>query len=301
MSNLKDFPTYLRFERNFSQHTITAYVRDVESFYTFLASINEEDIHVNVEIIRYFMRLELERGLDKISLKRKVAALRHYYDYLVRYNYLKDNPFHLVHSPKTARKLPRVLFEEQIEQLIALNNKRTDEYLSRDNAIILLLFVTGLRASELINLTLQNVNINERICHVLGKGRKERIVPFTSEAQAALKLYLESGRKKLLAKRKDERPTSFLFLNAKGNKLTIQGLRYILVNLEKKSGSLFSIHPHLLRHSFATTLLEKGADLRIIQELLGHESLNTTQIYTHVSEEKMQESYFSAHPRAKRK
>ena len=197
--------------------------------------------------------------------------------------------------------MPAVIYEEEINLILEANNTRTDFLAGRDQLILELMFATGLRASEVVNLTLQTVNINERFLSVLGKGQKERMVPFTERVQNLIRNYLTKERKELLARRKSSQPTSAFFLNAKGDKLTIQGLRYILLSVEKKTGEYVHLHPHLLRHSFATNLLNKGANLRIIQELLGHESLNTTQIYTHISEQSVVDSYYMAHPRAKKK
>ena len=298
---LQEFKDYLTYERRFSIHTISAYVGDIESFYTFLLKQNILDDKVTKYDIRLFMKDQIEGLLDKKSLKRKIASLRHYYTFLESKNYVSENPFLLVVSPKAAQKLPRVLYEEEINLIFEANKRRTDLLKDRDQLILEFLFATGLRASEVVNMTLQSFNLNERFILVLGKGNKERMVPFTPHVQQLLKDYLNNQRKVLLSKRRSSQPMSALFLNAQGGKLTIQGLRYILLSIEKKTGEYLKLHPHLFRHSFATNLLDKGADLRVIQELLGHESLNTTQIYTHISEEKVLETYHTSHPRAKKK
>lgn len=298
---LQKFKDYLTYERRFSAHTITAYVSDVESFYAFLLKQNVLDDKVTKYDVRLFMKDQIEGELDKKSLKRKMASLRHYYTFLQGINYITENPLLLVVSPKAAKKLPRVLYEEEIKVILEANLRRTDFLKDRDQLLLEFLFATGLRASEVVNLTLQSFNLNERFILVFGKGNKERMVPFTPHVQQLLKDYLNGLRKLLLAKRRSSQPTSVLFLNAQGGKLTIQGLRYILLSIEKKTGEYLKLHPHLFRHSFATNLLEKGADLRVIQELLGHESLNTTQIYTHISEDKVLETYHTKHPRAKKK
>ncbi len=298
---LREFQDHLRYERRFSPHTVTAYISDIESFYTFLATENLLDDRVSKNDVRRYMKGQLETTITKRTLNRKLASLRHYYAYLQDRRYIKDNPFLSILSPKATPKLPRVLYEEEINVILSANRTRTDFLRDRDQLLLEFMFATGLRAEEIVNLTLQTLNINERFVLVIGKGQKERMVPFTVDVQTALRLYLKDMRPALLAKRKSSQPTNALFLNAQGGKLTIQGLRYILLSIEKKTGEYVNLHPHLLRHSFATNLLNKGANLRVIQQLLGHESLNTTQIYTHVSEDHVVASYYSAHPRAKKK
>ena len=177
--------------------------------------------------------------------------------------------------------------------------ERQDNLKNRDQAILYLLYYSGLRAQELVGLDVQSVSLKERSVRVLGKGNKERIIPFTNECQQVIKHYIDNERKTLLLKSKDLTPA--LFLNAQGERLTTRGLEYILDAIEEKTGLYVGLHPHILRHSFATHLLENGADLRVIQELLGHESINATQVYTHVTEEAMKETYLNAFPRAKKK
>jgi integrase/recombinase XerC len=298
---LQEFQDYLRYTRRFSENTVIAYISDIETFYLFLANQNMRDDEVDKPLIRLYLKDQIDKYVSRRSIQRRLASLRHYYSFLQDKRYVKDNPFLTVQAPKSTKALPRVLYEEEIRLILLANEKRTDYLRDRDQLIIELMFATGLRASEVINLTLQSFNLNERFLMVLGKGKKERMVPFTDRVQVLLRNYLNGLRKELLAKRKSSQPTNILFLNAQGNKLTIQGLRYILLSIEKKTGEYVNLHPHLLRHSFATYLLEKGANLRVIQELLGHESINTTQIYTHVSEEKITKEYYTAHPRAKKK
>lgn len=298
---LQEFKDHILYERRFSPNTVKAYVADIESFYDFLLKQNLLDNNLKKNDIRLFMKDQIDSYISKRSLGRKLASLRHYYNFLQNKEYVQDNPFLSVKAPRAIKKLPRVLYEEEIEVILKANEKRQDFLKDRDQLILEFMFATGLRASEVVSLTLQSFNLNERFLMVLGKGNKERMVPFTDRVQLLLRDYLQNMRKELLKKRKSSQPTNALFLNAQGGKLTIQGLRYILLTVEKKTGEYVRLHPHLLRHSFATNLLEKGANLRVIQELLGHESLNTTQIYTHVSEDKMLQTYFDNHPRAKKK
>lgn len=298
---LSEFKDYISFERRFSPSTVIAYVADIESYYNYLLKIGINHDQVSKNDVRSFMQTELFAGLSKRSLKRKLASLRHYYDFLLEKEYVKDNPFLRVITPKDTNKLPQVLYREEINVILEANEKRDDFLKGRDILILEFMLATGLRASEVVNLTLQSINIIERYLIVRGKGNKERMVPFTIHVQELLKKYINGDRKVLLGRSKYKQPTNILFLNANGEKLTIQGLNYILKAIEKKTGEYINLHPHLLRHSFATSLLSNGADLRVIQELLGHESLNTTQIYTHVSEETMLEAYYTAHPHATKK
>lgn len=296
-----DFLSYLTNERNYSIQTVISYSKDIEKFFKFL---EKEDIameEVDQVVIRNFLTDELNDGLSKRSLKRELCALRHFYKFMVKRRYVKDNPFIFISSPKFEKKYPHFLYKDQVRQILDENKKRTDFLAPRDQAILSTLYYTGMRASELIELTLQSVDLPRRYVRVMGKGKKERIVPFSVECQKDLDTYIKTTRKELEAKNKEEKKLNVLFLNKYGEKLTIRGLEFILDEIEKKTGTFVDLHPHVLRHSFATHLLENGADLRIIQELLGHESLNTTQIYTHVTEESIKETYLSSHPRAKKK
>ena len=218
---------------------------------------------------------------------------------MVNVGYIKDNPFVFISAPKVETKYPHALYKDQIAELFKRNAERTDELALRDQAILYLLYYSGIRADELVKLDVQSIALKDRVVRVLGKGNKERIIPFTADCQKVLKAYIDKERIVLLRKSKDMSPA--LFLNAQGERLTTRGLEYILDAIEEKIGLYVGLHPHILRHSFATHLLENGADLRVIQELLGHESINATQVYTHVTEEAMKETYMLAHPRAKKK
>ena len=191
---------------------------------------------------------------------------------MINVGYIKDNPFIFVSAPKVATKYPHALYKDQIAELFKRNAERTDELALRDQAILSLLYYSGIRADELVKLDVQSVALKDRVVRVLGKGNKERIIPFTADCQKVLKAYIDKERIILLRKSKDFSPA--LFLNAQGERLTTRGLEYILDAIEEKIGLFVGLHPHILRHSFATHLLENGADLRVIQELLGHESVD---------------------------
>ena len=293
-----DFLNHLRYERNYSDQTIKSYGEDIDKFFDFINREGIQYFEVDIIVIRNFLTDELNSGVSKRSCKRRLSSLRHFYKFLVEEGYVKDNPFIFVQSPKTETKYPHALYKEQVREILRENAKRTDDLALRDQAILSTLYYTGMRASELVNLTTQSVSLPKRLVRIVGKGNKERIVPFSEECKKDLERYIGYTRKELLAKSSEL--TSILFLNSNGKQLTTRGLEYILDSIEEKTGTFVGLHPHILRHSFATHLLENGADLRVIQELLGHTSINATQVYTHVTEEAMKKEYLSAHPRAKK-
>ena len=308
----QEFLDHLQYVRNYSKKTVSSYQEDIDLFCEFI--FNEGVLMENVDIIciRNFLTEELNRGVSKRSCKRRLCSLKHFYKYMVNVGYIKDNPFIFVSSPKIETKYPHGLYKEQIQELFKRNAERTDNLKNRDQAILYLLYYSGIRAQELVTLNIQDISLRDRRVRVLGKGNKERVVPFSAECQSVLKKYIDTDRKELLKlymeniKKKPQKEgldliQSPLFFNARGEKLTTRGLEYILDAIEEKIGLYVGLHPHILRHSFATHLLENGADLRVIQELLGHESINATQVYTHVTEEAMKETYMNAHPRAKKK
>ena len=302
---IKEFADYLQYDLRYSQRTIDSYTRDVEKFFVFL---NEQGLRmdeVDLLVIRNFLTEEINSGVSKRSCKRRLSSLRRFYKYMVELGYVKENYFVFISTPKTDKKYPQILYPEQVEKIFELNSQRTDFLAKRDQAILYMLYYTGVRAFELVNLKLDDVDLRQRAIRVIGKGNKERIVPFTVDCRKVLVDYIDNLRPILLAKQipspDDKEEPYLLFFNSQGQRLTTRGLEYILDSIEKKTGSFVGLHPHILRHSFATTLLEAGADLRVIQELLGHANLNATQIYTHVSEEAMKEAYLDAFPRAHKK
>lgn len=307
----QEFLSYLIDERKYSVKTKDSYQEDIDLFCDFIFKEGVLLEEVDIIVIRNFLTEELNRGVSKRSCKRRLSSLKHFYKYMVNVGYIKDNPFLFVTTPKTETKYPHALYKDQIQEIFKRNEERTDPLKERDQAILYLLYYCGIRAQELVTLNLQSVSMRERTIRVLGKGNKERIIPFSNECQKMLKryidgtrkdaviLYLENQKKKDPTKR-DNSPFSPLFFSAKGERLTTRGLEYILDAIEEKTGLFVGLHPHILRHSFATHLLENGADLRVIQELLGHESINATQVYTHVTEEAMKETYLNAFPRAKK-
>ncbi len=301
LSEIKDFLDHLQFDHGYSLKTVESYGRDIEQFYKLIFEQGVDITDVDAGIIRNYLSQLMMNGISKRSCQRKVAALRHYYSYLLNKNIVEDNPFLYIDPLKQEKRLPSVLYLEQIEEVFKRNRERTDTLMWRDQAILELLYATGVRASEFVNIRIRDVDLKQRTIRIMGKGRKERMVVFSQSSKETLEHYLDDVRPGIAGKNRLEFNNEYLFLNASGEKLTVRGLQYILEDIEKKIGTNYGLHPHIFRHSFATHLLEGGADLRVIQELLGHESLNTTQIYTHVSEEQILDQFHAHHPRAHKK
>ena len=295
---LAEFLRYLEHERKYSTHTVTSYQRDVDDFQMFIFKDEIELEDVDKYVIREYM-MHLSKGVSKRSIKRKLSALRHYYKFLVNNNYVNMNPFLVVHSPKVKNGYPTALYLKEIELLFAENNNRTDPLKVRDQAILELLYSSGMRVSEICNLNIQDIDLNSRIIRVFGKGKKERLVPYSEICKKCIIDYSRNLRPELMHKSNEK--TNALFLNFRGKRLTPRGFEYILKQITVKTGLEIDLHPHTLRHTFATHLLEGGADLRTIQELLGHESISTTQVYTHITTENMVAQYKAYHPRSKKK
>ena len=296
---VNEYASYLLYQKNYSKDTIDSYTRDINKFLDFMNNENYTLNSVDSTLIRNFLAHETLSGISKRSNARRVIALRQFYEYLVKNNYVEFNPFIVISTPKVDKKLPEFMYLEEINNLFELNSQRKDFLMHRDQAIIELLFSSGLRVSELVNLTLQDLNLKERMMRIVGKGNKERIVPFSLKTQKTLSIYLENTRKELIANSGNNIGTNYVFLNNRGEKLTTRGVEYILQEIENKTGVTLSLHPHKFRHSFATHLLNQGLDLRTIQELMGHASLSSTQVYTHVSNQKMHDEYEKAFPRRK--
>ncbi len=297
----KEFLDYLSKERNYSSKTVDAYRRDIDIFFSYL---NEREIlfdQIDRQDIRDFMAHEMDRGVSKRSIQRRMSALRGLYFFMVSAKYSATNPFALVSSPKNPTRYPNALSIEQINTLMQKNDERTDELAKRDQSILELMYASGMRASEVVTFTPQQIDYPNRVIRIFGKGKKERLVPFSKSASLAMKSYQKESRPLLLSRHQSSKIANTFFLSSKGEPLTTRGLEYILKEIEKKTGCYYGLHPHEFRHTFATHLLEGGADLRMIQELLGHESLNTTQVYTHVSKENMKCQYDEFFPRAKKK
>ncbi len=291
---LQLFKLYIEVEKNFSRHTVKAYVSDILSFLIWLNNINVEE--VNYTKIREYLVYIQQFNYNKTTIARKIASLRTFYRFLYRERIVETNPVVGVHSPKRGKTLPEFLTEKEIEQV--LNNIKMDSPAGYRNRVILeLLYATGMRVSELSSLNFENLNLNENEIKVFGKGSKERIVLVSERAKKFLETYIKTVRN-LIFKEAKETPSSPVFINKTGYRLQSQSVRLAVKETVDKIELPKHVTPHVFRHSFATKLLENGADLRIVQELLGHASISNTQIYTHVSTERLKQSYNFAHPRA---
>ena len=295
---LNSFLEYLQIEKNYSKYTIVCYEQDINLFVEFL---NEESIegiqHVTYSDVRLFLTKLYEKSYSKRSVARKISSLRSFYRFLLREKLVKENPFTLVSLPKKEHKNPNFLYQEEMEQLFEASDL-SEPLGHRDQAILEVLYATGIRVSECAKIHLSDIDFSMQIILVHGKGNKQRYVPFGNYAKKALEIYIEDGRKKLLQKASSDMNTKVLFLNHRGGPLTMRGIRLVMDRLVKKTSQTTRISPHTLRHTFATHLLNEGADLRTVQELLGHEHLSTTQIYTHVTKDRLRTVYMNHHPRA---
>ncbi len=301
---IDDFIRHLKYERNASDHTLRNYESDLIQFYDFISPPGEHGRRHEVNIrdidhltIREYMASLYEKKKKKSSIHRKVAALRTFFRFLCREGILEVNPAKLVSSPHVERTLPNRLTIEQMIKFI--ETPETDTVLGkRDRAILELLYASGIRVSELVTLNLTDVDFHNQTLRVKGKGRKERIVPFGEHAKRALQDYLGVRGELLVEADPEKLDPAAVFMNYQGTRITTRSVGRMIDKYVKICADVHHISPHSLRHSFATHLLDAGADLRVIQELLGHARLSTTQQYTHVSMEKLIEVYDKAHPKA---
>lgn len=299
---INQFLEHLRFERNLSRHTLRNYAVDLWQFSDFLFRIEKRRDLAPAEIdnltIREWMADMRAAGKRKTSIARKLASLRTFYQFLIREGKLDKNPAKLVATPKIERKLPVHLTAEDALRFIETPDINTDLG-RRDRAILEFLYATGIRVGELVNIDIRHIDFRGRTVRVFGKRRKERIVPFHEPALQALMLYLTQTRPLFLSNAPvDKRDENAVFLNYQGTRITTRSVGRLVDKYIRQCADINKISPHSLRHSFATHLLDAGADLRDIQELLGHARLSTTQIYTQVSMEKMIDVYLNAHPKA---
>jgi len=291
---LREFLQYLQLEKNYSDYTIEYYQKDIDEFFMFIIEQSIEDIHtVTYFDARLYLTKLYNKNLAKKSIARKTSSLRSFYKWMMREQLVQENPFALVSLPKKDHKLPQFLYEEEVAVLFKSVNTE-DALGKRDLALSELLYATGIRVSECSGLQLKDIDFSLETILVHGKGKKDRYVPFGKYAKAALHTYISNARSELAKKQKHD----YVFVNYRGEPLTARGIRYILGNLFNHACKDGHLHPHMLRHSFATHLLNNGADLRSVQELLGHSNISSTQIYTHVTKEQLRKVYQSSHPRA---
>jgi integrase/recombinase XerC len=297
---LREFLAYLRLNRNASDHTVAAYDSDVSQFLAFAAGHRQkartdlEPADLDLAAIRGFMAELYKQGQSRSTVARKLSALRAFARFLRREGWIESDPAALAVSPRREIKVPAHLSVDEMLRLLEMPDT-SDPLGRRDRAILELFYASGLRLGELVGLDLEDVNLSARIVRVMGKGRKERLVPFNEATKKALKAWLQD-RGLLSASTREEA----VFVNFRGTRLTGRSVQRLVARYVSGCSTRFGISPHALRHSFATHLLERGADLRAIQELLGHVQLSTTQRYTHVNAAQLLEVYRKAHPRAKR-
>ena len=292
---LSDFIHFMTVERGLSENTIVSYKRDLQNYLSFLMTHEQmtdiKDV-TRLHIIHYLKQLKEEGKSSKTSV-RHLSSIRSFHQFLLREKVTTDDPSWNIETQKTERTLPKVLSLGEVEKLLDTPNQHTPfDY--RDKAMLELLYATGIRVSEMLDLTLADVHLTMGFIRCFGKGRKERIVPIGEAAASAIEEYIEKGRSKLLKKQ----PSDALFLNHHGKKMSRQGFWKNLKKRAIEAGIQKELTPHTLRHSFATHLLENGADLRAVQEMLGHADISTTQIYTHVTKTRLKDVYHKFHPRA---
>jgi len=291
---IDEFINYLSVERGLSQNTQTSYKRDLNKYISYLKSkgINSMQTTTRKQITDFIMSLK-DGGLSANSISRNLAAIKSFHRFLVIERYIKDDVTSVMDSPKLWKKLPEVLNLEEVERLLSKPNLK-DWLGIRDKAALELMYATGMRVSELVDLKLDNVNLDVGFIKCKGKGQKERIIPVGRKAITAIERYLNKIRPKLVKKKEN---VQHLFLTRLGRKMSRQTFWKIIKKYLKKAKIKKEVSPHTLRHSFATHLLERGADLRVVQELLGHANISTTQIYTHINKERLKSIHKKYHPR----
>jgi len=290
MTYINDFLEYLLVVKKHSENTITNYRVDILEFNNFM---NNNLLGISKDDVNNYLKYLYDLKLSKSSISRKLSSLRSFYNYLVKKEITNTNYFKRVKNPKKEGNLPKFVKEDEVKKMFGIPDTRSWIGI-RNLLIIRMLYATGMRVSELVNVKTNDINITDHTIRVLGKGSKERIVVFGYHTEDALNDYLNRGRRQV-----DFHGSPYLFLNKDGNKLSARYVRKIIDDIIFKASIEHHVSPHMLRHTFATGMLNNGADLVSVKDLLGHESLNTTSIYTHVSDEKIREVYNMAHPRAK--
>lgn len=290
MKYINDFIEYLKVIKKYSKYTMESYRKDIEDFYYFM---DGNILNINHDDVSNYLGYLYDNKLNRNSISRHLSSIRSFYNYLIHEDIVKVNHFKEINNPKRNKSLPRYIKDNDLEKMFLIFNLE-DKLEQRNYLILEMLYATGIRVSELVNIKIKDINFYDNTIKILGKGSKERIVIYGSFCANALDRYLNDGRQKLL-----KIDTDYLFLNKDGDKITERAIRKILNKIIEKAALDIHISPHMLRHTFATDMLNNGADLVSVKELLGHESLNTTSIYTHVSQEQIKKVYEMAHPRAK--
>lgn len=290
---IKEFVSYLKIEKGLAENSIFAYQNDVAKLHDFSVSIDKNAEQISYNDLKLFIAALYDLGLSARTQARIISGIKQFYGYLLLENYITVDPSELLDQPKIGRKLPEVLTIEEIDRLIdSLDMSKTESH--RNKAIIETLYSCGLRVSELVNLRFSDLFFEEGFIRVIGKGNKERLVPVSASVEKEISIYNDHIRRHQNIKKGDE---NVVFLNRRGGKLTRVMIFTIIKDLAERIGLQKTISPHTFRHSFATHLLEGGANLRAIQEMLGHESITTTEIYTHLDQRYLKEAILSFHPR----
>ena len=291
-----NFLKTLKLEKNYSNLTILNYGKDLKLFNQFLKDEKIYDIKkIDYQIVRRYLVFLYDREYSRKTISRHISTLRSFFKYLASQKKINKNPMNLISNPKQEKKLPKFLYYDQVEKLLDIPDVN-DPFGLRDKTILEILYSTGIRVSELINIKIQDIDFNRNTIKILGKGNKERYVIFGKVLKDILDKYLKEARPVLV---KDD--NNYLILNRFGKKISARGVEDILNKVVRNGGLDYHISPHTLRHTFATHMLDNGADLKSVQELLGHSNLSTTQVYTHVTNERLRSVYLKTHPRAKDK
>ena len=290
--NIEKFLKYLKYKKNYSEHTIIGYENHINLFYEFIKSKGIDNYKtVDYSIIRNYINYLYKMKYSSKSICNHISSLRTFFKYLKNENIINSNPMTLIENPKLEKKLPKFLYYEDIEKILNVPDTNTDEGI-RNLLILELLYVTGIRVSELVNIKLEDINYSERKIKITGKGNKQRYVLYGTRCEELLNNYLKIRTNFL----KDN--NEYLLLGKMGKKINDRIVRVIISDISLKAGIKIKISPHTFRHTFATHMLNEGADLRSVQELLGHENLSTTTIYTHLTNERLRSVYLHTHPRA---
>ncbi len=291
---IDDYLEFLKYQKNYSDYTIKSYETDIMEYFNYINSegLNYKDIEYSD--IRFYLMYLKDKKDNNASIDRKLSALRGFYKYLVNENILHNNVFSLVNGPKKSKKLPRYFDYNELEEMFLIPDTNTSLG-QRDLLLLEMLYATGCRVGELVSIKVKDIDFNRRNILIVGKGNKERYLNYGEYCEDILNKYLIDGYISL-----NKNNSDYLFLNNNGGVLTERGVRFILDKIIKQTGINKNISPHMIRHSFATHLLNEGCDLLTVQKLLGHESIKATQIYTHVTTDRLKEVYFHSFPRAKK-
>ena len=298
MNEIKQYLDYLKYEKQYSLLTVEAYQQDIEEFKSYMM---QEGIDGFKDVIYPFLRGYLsylhESSFSRKSISRKLSALRSFYQYMLKHDMVDDNPFLLVQAPKAKKRHPDFLYDQEMEDLLDAIEPH-DALSMRNRAMLELMYASGLRVSEVVTLTLDRVDLQSHLLLIEGKGNKQRYVPFHEVSSKYLQLYLDQGRLELMNTYHKEH--DYLFVNHYGDPLTTRGVEDIIRRVVREINPSLHLHPHTFRHSFATSMLDSDTDLRMVQEMLGHSDLATTQIYTHMSRDRLKNIYSKTHPRKKK-